>query len=136
MFAEPQAVALLEEVTKLNALMPDVWLFPCQRIVGKGKDRPFDKQFDYILKLNHGVFHANQGLVYRRNLIVAISDEAWDKLKTQTLKSGIANVLPSSFSSLAALLRTKFQAVMYLRKFKQITGHCDRRLSNRRSIAY
>ena len=58
----------------------------------KGKYRPFDEHFDYILKLaNHGVFHAKPNLVYRNNLIVAISDEAWDKLKTQTLKSGFAN---------------------------------------------
>ena len=84
--------------------------------LGKGKDRPFDEHFDYILKLNHGVLHANQAYVYRRNLIVTISDEAWDKLKTQTLKSGSAN---SSFSSLPAFLRTKFQEMVYLRKFKQ-----------------
>jgi hypothetical protein len=43
------------------------------------KDRPFDENFDYILELNHGVLHANQGLVYRRNPIVTISDKAWDK---------------------------------------------------------
>ena len=30
-------VALLEEVTKLNTLVPDVWLIPCRRIVGEGQ---------------------------------------------------------------------------------------------------
>ena len=49
----------IRRVTKLNTLVPDVWLFPCQRIVGElGKDRLFDEHFGYILKLNHGVFHA------------------------------------------------------------------------------
>ena len=77
--------------------------------LGKGKDRPFDEHFDCILKLaNHGVFHAKPSLVYRGNLIIAISDEAWDKLKTQTLTSGFANGFTSSFSSLAALIRTNF----------------------------
>ncbi|KIJ97335.1 hypothetical protein K443DRAFT_9987 [Laccaria amethystina LaAM-08-1] len=64
LFAEPhQGVALLEEETELKEC----------------KDRPFDENFDYILELNHGVLHANQGLVYRRNPIVTISDKAWDK---------------------------------------------------------
>jgi hypothetical protein len=31
--------ALLEEVTKLNTLVPDVWLIPCQPIVGGGQRR-------------------------------------------------------------------------------------------------
>ena len=89
--------------------------------LGKGKDRPFDEHFDHILKLaNHGVFHAKPNLVYRGNLIVAISDEAWDRLKTQTITSDFANGFPWSFSSLAALLRIKCQEVVYLRKFKQI----------------
>ena len=35
--ASSQAVALLEEVAKLNTLVPDVWLIPCQRFVGEGK---------------------------------------------------------------------------------------------------
>ena len=49
---------------------------------GKGKDRPFHEHCDYLLELaNHGVFHANQSLVYRRNLITTISDEVWDKLE-------------------------------------------------------
>ena len=32
-----QGVALLEEVTKLNTLVPNVWLIPYQRIVGEGQ---------------------------------------------------------------------------------------------------
>ena len=35
-FADPQGVALLKEVTKLNTLAPDVWLIHCQRIIGEG----------------------------------------------------------------------------------------------------
>ena len=95
-----QRVAPLEGVTKLNTLVPDVWLFPCQRIIG-----PFDEHFDYILKLNHGVFCASQGLAYCRNLIVTISDEAGDKLEDPDAQSGFA-------------LRTLLQEVVYLRKFK------------------
>ena len=35
--ASSQAVALLEEVAKLNTPVPDVWLIPCQRVVGEGQ---------------------------------------------------------------------------------------------------
>ena len=36
--------------------------------LGKGKDRPFDEHFDFLLELaNHGVFRANQNFVYRRH---------------------------------------------------------------------
>ena len=53
----------------------------------KGKYRPFDEHFDYILKLaNHGVFHAKPNLVYRNNLIVAISDEAWTSSRPRRSK--------------------------------------------------
>ena len=42
----------------------------------KGKGRPFNEHFDYLLELaNHGVFHANQSLLYRRDLITTISDQ-------------------------------------------------------------
>ncbi|EDR07315.1 uncharacterized protein LACBIDRAFT_328203 [Laccaria bicolor S238N-H82] len=71
-FAELQGVALLEGVTKLNTLVPDVWLMPCKRIV---RERPFDENFDYQFVSCHPTF------VYRRNLIVAISDEVWDRLE-------------------------------------------------------
>ena len=51
---------LLEDVTRLNTLVHNVWLIPCQRIVGEGKDWPFDEHFDFLLELaNHGEFHAN-----------------------------------------------------------------------------
>ena len=36
-FTQPQGVAPLERVTKLSTLMPEVWLIPCQRIVGEGQ---------------------------------------------------------------------------------------------------
>ena len=65
---------------------------------GKGKDRPFHEHCDYLHKLaNHGVFHANQSLDYRRNLITTISDEVWDKLEdpdTQKRLRRIANGFP------------------------------------------
>jgi hypothetical protein len=35
-----RGVALLEEATKLNTLVPDVWLIPRQRIVSKEGQRP------------------------------------------------------------------------------------------------
>ena len=47
----------------------------------KGKDRPFNEHFDYLLEL--GVFHANQSLLYRRNLITTISDEVRDQVENQ-----------------------------------------------------
>ena len=54
-------VALLEEVTTLNNLVPNVWLIPARRVVGKG--RSFVEHFDHLFDLaNHGVFHANQVL--------------------------------------------------------------------------
>ena len=82
----------------------------------KGKDRPFNEHFDYLLEL--GVFHANQSLLYRRDLITTISDQVWIKLKTKRLKSGFANGFP-----LRTMLREvpfSKKSIVYLRKFKQI----------------
>ena len=43
----------------------------------KGKDWPFDEQFDNIHELaNHGLFHANQV-----SFTVVVLDEAWDGLE-------------------------------------------------------
>jgi hypothetical protein len=89
-------VALSEGVTKLNTLVPDVSLVPCQQIVGEGKDRLFDEHFDYLLELaNHGVFHANQVLFIIVTLPSPFQKKPGINLKTQTLKSGIANGSPS-----------------------------------------
>ena len=59
---------------------------------GKGKDRPFHEHCDYPLELaNHGVFHANQSLVYRRSLITTISDKVWDNLEDPDTQKWLRN---------------------------------------------
>jgi hypothetical protein len=64
--------------------------------LGKGKDRPFDEHFDYLLELaNHGVFHANQVLFIIVTLSSPFQKKPGINLKTQTLKSGFANGSPS-----------------------------------------
>jgi hypothetical protein len=63
--------------------------------LGKGKDRPFDKYFDYVLELaNHGAFHANQVLFIVVALLLSFQTKPGLSLKTQTLKSGFANGFP------------------------------------------
>ena len=81
----------MEGVTKL---VPDAWLIrTCQWIVGEGQ-RPAVRQ----ALANHGLFHANQYLVYRRNLIVTISDEAWNGFDDRDTKKWLCKwpVSPSS----------------------------------------
>ena len=72
LFAEPQGVVLSEGSLNSILLCPMFGASLVNESLGKGKDRLSDKHFDYILKLKHGVFHANQDLLYRRNLIVTI----------------------------------------------------------------
>ena len=63
--------------------------------LGKGKDRPFDVQFDYFLELaNHGGFHANQVMFIFVTLLSPFQTKPGINLKTQTLESGFANEFP------------------------------------------
>ena len=65
--------------------------------MAKGKDRPFDEHFDYLLELpNHGVLHANQVLFIFVMLLSPFQTKPAINLKTQTLKSGFANGFPSA----------------------------------------
>ena len=110
----------LEGVTRL---VPDAWLIrTCQRIVGEGQ-RPAVRQ----ALVNHGLFHANQYLVYRRNLIVTFSDEAWNRLTAETLKNGFANGPP--FTRPQEVLFSQ-KSMVYLPKFKQ-TGRTGDPFSRR-----
>ena len=64
LFVELHRVALLEGVTEVHTLVPD--RFGSSLVngsLGKGKGRPFNEHFDYLLELaNVGVFHVNQVL--------------------------------------------------------------------------
>ena len=96
LFAEPQGVPLLEEVTKLNTLVLNVWLSRVEGSLGKGKDRPFDESFDYLLELaNHGVFHANQVSFIVVTLSPLFQTNSVINVKTQILKNGFADGFPS-----------------------------------------
>ena len=63
----------------------------------KGKGQLFDEQLDYLLELaNHGVFRTNQSRVYRRNLIITISDEVWDNLEDPDIQKWLRKCVPPS----------------------------------------
>ena len=111
----------LEGVTKL---VPDAWLIrTCQRIVGEGQ-RPAVRQ----ALVNHGLFHANQNLVYRRNLIVTISDEAWSRLDDRDTQNSFANGQCPLRTTARNFVFKK--SMVYLPKFKQ-TGRTGDPFSRR-----
>jgi len=91
-----RGVALLEGVTKRNTLVPDGLAHPLSTDHWKGRDQSFDEYFDYLLELeNVGVFHVNQELlVYRHNLIITISDEAWDRLEDPDIQKWLRKWVP------------------------------------------
>ena len=88
---------VLEEDTKLNTPVPDVWLIPYQWIVGEGQRPAVRRAPWFILELaNHGVFHANQVSFIVVTLSLSFQTKPVVSLTTQTLKNGFAHGFPFS----------------------------------------
>ena len=76
----------------------------------KGKDRPFNEHFDYLLEL--GVFHANQSLLYRRDLITTVSDQVWDKVENQETQKWLRKWVPPSHNAPGSSVLKKVDSLL------------------------